>query len=472
MRKAILATLAAVGAAAVALFFVLRDPPRPHVIVYLVDTLRADHMGIYGYDRDTTPFIDALSKESIVFDAAYAPTSWTRPSIGTLFTGVLPSRHGARRMDQQLRPDIVTLAEALRAEGYATHGFTCNPAVGPAFGFERGFDTYEHYGSLESAPEIRAVHDPVEALLARAETTGPDAPPLFLYVHTCAPHSVYAPPPPFNSRFKPRSPDLIDRAAALYDGEIAWTDAELEKLVQELRDRGVFENSLFLLMSDHGEEFGEHGGTGHAETLFEEVVRVPLLMRLPGGWHSGLRVASRASLADLFPTILDLVGAPARPGLDGVDLQPAWQGAEPNRDRELFFELDLREHVVDALMRSDRKIIDRQHPTARAGRQLYAFQAGSVDFPVEDEPIQAALADRLDDVRYTLRAGLYVELANARTDIEEHHVVGRLDVPYPAAPEDRAPVSAAATSPTGQGWCSRYWVRSVTPSAIRPSAAS
>jgi len=422
-----LGVLVLVGVGLYSLYDPLHETRRPNVIVYLIDTLRADHVSAYGYERDTTPTIDALAAESIVFENAYAPSSWTHPSVGTLFTGVLPSRHGAKRPDQRLRPDLVTLAGVLRSHGYATHGFTCNPAIDPVFGYDRDFDSYARYGEMKEGSQISLVHDPVEAFL-RERAERDDDQPLFLFVHVCAPHEPYAPPAPFDTRFAARDETPAEHQRALYDGEIAYSDAEFGKLLDNLHALGLFDDSVFVLLSDHGEEFGEHGRWLHGRSLFEEVLRVPLVVRLPGAAHGGRRVEARATLADVLPTVLSVVGIAPPDHLDGLDLTASWLGKPLMRRQPLFFELDLRRDRLDALIVDDYKIIDRGSPTAEAGVGLYQLSVHEPDQLVDDPERTAAMQSLLDGVRSELRAGFYVELATPPAFDGVHHVVGRLEI--------------------------------------------
>jgi len=278
---------------------------------------------------------------------------------------------------------------------------------------------------MTEGSQIAHVHDPVEAFLAeRAESK--DEKPLFLFVHVCAPHHPYDPPPPFDTRFSPRDNGNTERKRALYDGEIAYSDTELGELLDRMRALGIFDESVVVLLSDHGEEFEEHGGWLHGRTLFEESLRVPLILRLPKGAEGGRRVEARAGLADVLPTVLSVLGIAPIEGLDGVDLTTAWHGEPTGQQRPMFFELDLRRDRLDALIVGDLKLVDRESPESSV--TLYRLSEQEPDRAVDDPHRTAALHAQLDDVRSELRAGFYVELANARDSEELHRVVGRLEV--------------------------------------------
>ena len=289
-------------------------------MVYLIDTLRADHMGCYGYPRDTSPNLDRLAREGVLFERAYAPSSWTRATVGSLFTGLLPPGHGAQRRDQALRGDVPTLAEMLREQGYATAAFISNPNVLPVFGFGRGFDEVVDVESRSRETRADGVHSAVFEYLDRPRDPST---PLFLYIHTRDPHTPYEPLPPYDTRFRPEPAwSHYEKTKALYDGEIAYNDAEIPNLLDRLEQEGIASNALMAFVSDHGEEFFEHGSWEHGQTLYEEQLAVPLIMTFPGGVHAGSRVERPARITDLMATIADVVGTAAPEGTGAESLLP------------------------------------------------------------------------------------------------------------------------------------------------------
>ncbi len=325
---------------------------RPNLIVYLIDTLRADHLGCYGYPLPTSPRIDAFARESVLWREARSQSSWTKPAVATLLTGLYPITHGADRRARGLAPDVVTLADRLAAAGYQTAFFTTNPTVTAKFGFDRGFDEF-HYlshprgrgrgrGHVDSAQ----IHRQVVAWLERRDP----ARPFFLVVHTLDPHDPYNPPERFKRRFAPdvdatvacciRAHELAaltpgaararaQEMVALYDGEIAQNDESFGALYDELARRDLLERSALLLTADHGEEFYDHGGWRHASTLYEEVLRIPLILRLPGGAERGRAIDAPADLIDIAPTLLALVGLEVPATLPGESWLPALGGLAP-----------------------------------------------------------------------------------------------------------------------------------------------
>ena len=282
-----------------------------NVLLYVIDTLRADHLPTYGYPRNTMPRLDELAREAVVFEHAYSPAARTRPSTASLLTGQYPSRHRAQ-LGRGLAADTETLAEALRAHGRSTWAFVANGNVfAPGFGFDQGFDVFRSVrGSAPTkAARATAVHEAVRPLLrAHADE------PFFAYIHSVDPHAPYDPPPRFAGRF--RAGDVARRAPstreALYDEELAAQDAALGELVDTLKELRLLDRTLILVVGDHGEEFFEHGGWEHGSRLYQEQIRVPAILRLPkaAGGVAG-RVPSPLSLVDAAPTLLGLLGLPA-----------------------------------------------------------------------------------------------------------------------------------------------------------------
>jgi choline-sulfatase len=312
------------------------DPPPPNLIVYLVDTLRADHLGCYGYPRDVSPAIDAFSRDATLFEEAIAQSSWTRSSVASLFTGLVPPEHGANRRRQPLAEEAVTLAELLRGAGYRTAAFVTNTNVSERFGFDQGFDELVYREAMSASKLMREV----EAWLDARAADG-DERPFFLYVHTLDPHSPYAPPARERERWAPDVPEpgpyrpnrwidearagkvdlarLLRRMRALYDAEIAANDRAFGALLDGLRERGLYDGAVLALVSDHGEEFFEHRSFEHGKGLFEEVLRVPMLVRWGSGGPTG-RVPIPVQHVDLFQTLLEAAGVEAPRGTEGVSL--------------------------------------------------------------------------------------------------------------------------------------------------------
>ncbi|MCZ7586125.1 MAG: sulfatase [Deltaproteobacteria bacterium] len=268
---------------------------KPNIVVISLDTVRADHLGIYGYRRRTSPNITRLALRSSVFDRAYSATPWTLGSFAALWTSQLPSVAGIFDWGNHLKPPAVTLAEILRSAGYETHAVVSCDGL-QRNGIEQGFDVFDDslndrldaYAALTS----RDVTDAGIRALNRERRR-----PIFLWLHYFDPHEKYLDHPEF--AFGSAEIDL-------YDEEIASTDFHIGLLIDFMLEKGLFRNTIIVLHADHGEEFGEHGGSRHAMTLYEEVVRVPLIIYVPE--RAPDRVKGLVSLVDVAPTLLSLAG--------------------------------------------------------------------------------------------------------------------------------------------------------------------
>jgi arylsulfatase A-like enzyme len=310
----------------------------PNIVLVSIDSLRSDHVHAYGYARETTPTIDQLAREGVLFQTVVSPTSWTLPAHLTLLTSLPPEEHGVVRDGMRMRDDAVTLTEVLWQAGYATAGFVSAPYLDADYGFSQGFDYYDDYTiakwdqfsshhGVTSPPLLRITSD----WLGQWDARGRER-PFFLFVHMWDVHYDYTPPPPYDSLFDPdykgtvtgenyefgtqvhpgMDPRDLQHIIALYDGEIRYTDLYLGRLLDRLRELAVLDNTIVVVTADHGDEFFEHGHKGHRKTLYDESVLVPLVIRYPAKVPVGQRVASQVRLMDVGPTVLSLAGV-ARP---------------------------------------------------------------------------------------------------------------------------------------------------------------
>jgi len=312
----------------------------PLVILYLIDTLRADHLGALDYPRDTSPGLSFLMEEAVVFAETVAQSSWTKSSVGSILTGRLPWTHGGERLRDALLDDFDLLPQFLQRQGFQTGAFIANGMIGPAFGFNRGWNRFE------VLPQAKATAEDVHRSALDWLDSLSDEQPIFLYLHTVEPHTPYEPATELLSRFStldvgrlsdspigsvdsmrrlidetgPPPDSLVSDLIDLYDGEIAEADLKLSRLIDELGKRQLFDPSLFVLISDHGEEFYDHGGWTHGKTLYRESLAVPLIVRFPGGRFGGARIETRAQHIDLLPTLLDYLGFMAPSELPGESL--------------------------------------------------------------------------------------------------------------------------------------------------------
>lgn len=316
-----------------------RDHER-NVVLISLDTLRADHLGSYGYGRATSPFIDeTFARGGTVFERCVAASTTTPPSHMTMLTSVPPLVHrvGVRGI-QGLPTWLATAPELLRAAGYATGAVTEDGWVSYSQGFGRGFDSYTE----NKSPDLMAP-------LGQADLTFRNASAwlrehrderFFLFVHTYQVHAPYAPPPEYAALFADQIPADAPpavRDAANYDREIRFTDDQLRGFVATLRELALDRRTVVMIVSDHGEEFVEHGCTEHGGQLYDEVARVPLLL-WGAGVPAGKRIATPVAHLDVMPTILDLAGLPRPDQTMGTSLVPWMTGTPPAEARQLFGE--------------------------------------------------------------------------------------------------------------------------------------
>jgi arylsulfatase A-like enzyme/Tfp pilus assembly protein PilF len=301
-------------------------PTHPNVVLITLDTTRADRMGFLGSDRGLTPNLDALARGATIFSRAYAQVPLTTPSHATILTGTYPQFNHVNYMGDPLGKGLPSLPEIFHRNGYQTAAFVGALVLDPAKlapGFDRGFDHYDagfhrrrpgedNYHSLERRGE--EVVSRALAWLSKHPTG-----PFFLWVHLYDPHDPYTPPEPYQTRYK----------AEPYDGEIAYTDSIVGKLLKELRARGLFEGSLIAIMADHGEAFGEHGEQHHGIFLYDETIHIPLMFKLPRQ-NTGTKVEARVGLVDVAPTILRAAHLPVPGVMQGQVLLPSKTTAGPS----------------------------------------------------------------------------------------------------------------------------------------------
>lgn len=291
---------------------------RPSVVIVTLDTTRADHLGCYGGARASTPRIDALARSGMRFEQALSPVPLTLPAHVSLLTGLVPRHHGVRdNAGFRLDPSIHLLTERLGAAGYGTAAFISAAVLDRDGGLARGFATYDdsvRVGDRRAFDyQERAASQTVEAVLTRLDALKP---PFFLWVHFYDPHAPYVPPEPFASRFKDRP----------YDGEIAFMDAQLGRMLDALKRKGT--TVYIVVAGDHGESLGEHGEEQHGIFVYQATQHVPLIITGPG-IPPGTTAASNVGLVDVAPTLLDLLKLAPLPNTDGRSLVPLLRGGRP-----------------------------------------------------------------------------------------------------------------------------------------------
>jgi arylsulfatase A-like enzyme len=355
------------------------DGTRPHVLLISLDTLRADHLGAWGYDRPTSPFLDELTRFGIRFDRVFSQSSKTAPSHMTVFTGAYPSEHGAHFEYRKLgakpvvfpaRSDLPTLAEVMRRAGYRTAAWTGGGQVTRRAGFARGFERYS-----ENCRYI----DPGKMQTVRTWFRRHSSEPCFIFLHTYQIHDPYLPPPPYHTVFispdyrgwvvgdekslagiqatgeypspqaafwKKRGwmpdpsiiePDDLRRLVDQYDGGIRYTDDVLHGFFEGLHSDGLLDNTIVVLFSDHGEEFLEHGDVLH-KMLYRETLHVPLIFFGPAHLPTDVVVEQQVALMDLTPTLLELIGVDAPWGSNARSLLPLIDAPDSGEDRLVYSE--------------------------------------------------------------------------------------------------------------------------------------
>ena len=408
-------------AAGVTLFIRLR-PTRvkdaPSFLVIAIDSVRADHVGAYGYARATTPRIDAFAREGILFSTAYSQAPWTKPSVASIFTSTYVSVHNVlfskRVVNGEDRTDVLsakflTLAEAMKAGGYATGGFGQKIHLRPEYGFDQGFQRYDMHA--------RRANNINRKTLGWLREADPDK--FFAYLHYNEPHYPYKPRPEF-ARFGSTtarvqidgatkeafrsgalrlSTEDIQQLIDLYDGEILYSDAMVGELIDAISDLG-YRNLTVIITADHGEEFLDHGDITHGQSLYSELVRVPFIMTgsgLPVGAR-GVRSETTVELIDIMPTLIEMAGLPLPPGIQGKSLLAALRGAPAPAALPAIFSQrrDPADSAFSSTVFDGRwKLIDDT-----AGKRLMLFDL-STD-PNEASPIATGREDVLNRLSLSL----------------------------------------------------------------------
>jgi len=415
-------------------------PQRSHmmnVVLLSLDTLRARSVGTYGCLRPTTPWLDRFGTQGVVFDAAYTTAPHTLPAHVSVFSGLYLRTHTIRSPRQAIPPTVSTLTEHLRDAGYETAAFTEDGFVDPGVGIRRGFATYRE----NTSPNL---HEPLGQAAAtfgagiewlgrhRDQAT-------FLFLHTYQVHFPYTPLPPYDQAFEPTAEPLDpdQRDLLRYEQETRYLDDQVQRVLDAIDGLGLGVRTLVVVMSDHGEEFMEHGQRTHGFQLYDESTHVPLMMRLPGAVPAGLRVEEPVSLVDVAPTILDLVGATPLVGADGQSLVPLLGAGKEKWDRRAVFAetysslvahrsdlLSTRTPLVHCIFRTGRGTAecydpaidpDERSPLVGRERDIMAARNQTVVYgalkPIEPAaaPVEATTPAAQDERTEKLRALGYVE---------------------------------------------------------------
>ncbi|NIM06863.1 MAG: sulfatase-like hydrolase/transferase [Armatimonadetes bacterium] len=401
---------------------------RPNIIVILIDALRPDHLGVYGYEQPTSPNLDELARESIVFENAFAQAQSTYVSVASLFTSLFPLEAKDEETGyHNLKQEVTTLAERLEDEGYVNSAFSTNYFIHWDYGFDRGFETFRCHHELPAKPLTQNVLRWLEDNPRR---------PFFVYLHFMDTHSPYTPPGEFRSRFlpadyHPTTPILFsgnaglvkqkmeeghefnsqdrDYLKGLYDGEIASVDWNIGHMIERLRKMGLYDNTVIVVLADHGEEFWEHGSLEHGKQLYEELIRVPLIFKLPkSAGRAGERVSAAVQLVDVCPTLLELAGLPSPTGLRGESLLDV----DPNENRWQYAEIPR----MRALRGEGWKLIDKLPPAEDELYNLREDPAERRNLITEHPQIAAKMRSEMD--RLVQTRGPALSAAQEREQID------------------------------------------------------
>lgn len=323
---------------------------RPNIILISADTLRADHLGCYGYERDTTPALDRLAAGAVRFQRVISQAPYTAPSHMSMLTSLYPSFHKVNRIkEDRLDPAVVTLAEALYGAGYRTWGITGGGQVSSGYGFAEGFESYMEFTSPKDDVK-KKVAETIQFIQRNKNL------PVFVFFHTYKPHAPYRPLPPYDTMYDPGytgslNGDIptieavnsgkiaadqadLDHLTALYDGDIREMDDQLAELFRFLEDHDLWQDTILVFTSDHGEEFGEHGKYGvHSHTLYHELVSVPLILHYPGAEGKPSSVSEQVSSIDIYPTLLQLAGIKTPEGIQGSSFLPLMKKGRESGER-------------------------------------------------------------------------------------------------------------------------------------------
>lgn len=385
---------------------------RPELVLFIViDTLRADHVGVYGSKKNLTPTIDRLAENAFIFDNAMATSSWTRPSVASMFTSCYPGSIHVETKFDPLPDDLLTLAELLSVYGgYFCAGVTSNGNAGPGIGFAQGFDEF----IFPAGENFSKDHMPItaEVITNTALKKLPEwyrnnkGRPLFLFLHYVDPHDPYvaheglldAPEP--DGRFSGSRDDLyeldklqesqvdekdLDRIRHLYAGEVRYCDLWIRKLFEGMAETGydLHKNMMLIVTSDHGEGLWDHGARGHGAGLHVEQIHVPLVIQLPN--RAGMkqqRIRQPVSLIDLAPTILSVCGVPKPAQFQGHDLCPLMEGERRDKSISLIYsELKTINSDLDALLWKGKKVIRNRDGKAATDKRFELYDL--LDDPYE-----------------------------------------------------------------------------------------
>jgi arylsulfatase A-like enzyme len=402
---------------------------RAPVILIVIDTLRTDALGCYGAERSATPRLDAWSGECVRFETAYSQAPWTLPSFASLLTSTFPAEHGALGKREKknffpIREELVTAAEVYSEAGYRTGAIVNNIFLRGDFGFERGFDNYDFFPA--TVVKTRGADEVTGLGLRWLKEHARSGDPYFLMLHYFDPHFTYRPPREFLQEYGGSYTDAIKKIAhpddvrsgkvnlnpwdkdslrSLYEGEVAFADSEVGRLLDWLDAEGLMDEAVVIVTSDHGEEFWDHGGFEHGHTQYEELIRVPLLIRFPEARHQGRVVKEPVRLMDLMPTLFDSADIEPPPTFKGASFLSAIEGKDSASTDPFLFEGCLYGTERKALRVDRLKLIRDVETGERMLFDLLADPGERTDIATERTKESEVLTETLERVLKGLKAG-------------------------------------------------------------------
>lgn len=345
--------------------------PSKSTVVLLIDTLRASKLQVYNPKEVVkTPAIDAIAKEGTIFTAAQAPENWTKPSVASVLTGLYPLTHGAKKTESKLPEDALMVSEVFKDNGYATATFLANGYVSDKFGFKQGWDYYTNYIREQKSTEAENVFGEAAKWIEKNKDKK-----FFVYIQTIDPHVPYDPPQEYLDMYDPgeytgivtprSTPDLLEKAKrnppkvtfnardkkrveSLHNAEISYHDHHLAAFIEKLKKLGLYDDIMFVVTSDHGEEFYEHKSYGHGHSVYQELINVPLMFRMPGVVPAGKRIDETVGTLDVTPTVLSAAGIDVPDVMEGRDRMEHMRGKKPAGPAVAFTDFLTDRHVIRA----------------------------------------------------------------------------------------------------------------------------
>ncbi len=360
-------------------FVASRTAKNTNVILIISDALRPDHLGCYGYGRETSPVMDSLAKEGILFKHCYSATSYTKSSVASILTSLYQSIHGMVKANHVLPESLTTLAEILRENGYITSAYVANPQVTAKYNYDQGFDFFQDYrlpgeGKLyyiafkffdnivlkfiwlvkkdfQCLPVVKKESDNTKVISWLAKFRHKN---FFMFIHYIDPHYPYQPPEPYDKIFPYPAGDKKLEWISLYDGEIRFVNEYLGELFEKLKSWQIYDNTIIIITADHGEAFGEHNFYDHANTLYQEEIKVPLIIKLNHSLPQGKVIESQVRSIDIMPTIFDVLGISYSGELEGKSLLPLIKNdKEAKVDDYIFVEEDSKGPFKKAIIKNN-----------------------------------------------------------------------------------------------------------------------